>query len=194
MNRIVLSCVSDAFSLAPDLYFSLERDREGSVNPLDSRGRLGVEPFGVKPLVGRAGTAPSSMISCWWSSLTENVSEWKDKRSLFDPGTKSLSRGITSPNVANWKSLQCEILEHHQHFVGENFLIATEEQGGPCSRGGHYVHYCICRCWIPKHPTLPGHNPTPFLHLITPDCNPPIEAHPNLSYSPPMQCRRIAIL
>ena len=84
------------------------------------------------------------MISCWWSSLTENVSEWKDKRSLFDPGTKSLSRGITSPNVANWNSLECKILVHHNYFerqhlvVGGNFLIATEEQGGPCSRVGHY--------------------------------------------------------
>ena len=70
--------------------------------------------------------------------------------------------------------------------MGENFLIATEEQGGPCSKGGHYVHYCSRRCWIPKHPTLPGHNPTPSLHLISPDSHPPIKDHPNLSYFPPM--------
>ena len=103
--QMVLSCTSDALSLAPDLYFSLECPRPGVV-PFDSMGRLGVDPFGVKPLVGLAGATPSSIIlSCCCSSLTENVSEWKDNRSLLDPGTRSLSRGITSPELANWKKV-----------------------------------------------------------------------------------------
>ena len=167
---MVCSCLSDALSLAPDLKFSLERDRLLGV-PFDSIGRDGVEPFGVKPLAGRAGATPSSRSSCCRSSLTEKVSEWKDNRSLFDPGTKSLSRGITLPNGANWKSLQQDILQHHgyyfesrQHVWFKTFLLATGKQ----LWGDHNPLNCSRRFWIPhppkSHPPrLPGHNPTsPF--------------------------------
>ena len=165
---MVLSCTSDAFSLAPDLYFSLERPRPGVV-PFDSMGRLGVDPFGVKPLVGLAGATPSSIIlSCCWSSLTENVSEWKDNRSLLDPGTRSLSRGITSLELANWKKswMRNYYFESWQYFGWKTFLIATDKQLAPLQQGSHYPllqRPVLDSLALPKMPGLDPNTLPPYI-------------------------------
>ena len=118
VNQLGLSCLSSFPFSVPDFCSTFERTWAGSPSLL-----LGVVLFGstcwlgVKPLDGRVGTVPSSMLSCCWSSLSEKLSEWNDNLSLLDPGTKSFSTGITA--FREFTQNHRKTRENQRHNVSE---------------------------------------------------------------------------